>query len=102
MVKSEIVAQLKERIINKTLNLIDVREQVEYAQGHVPGAVNMPLSNFESSCESLSKDKTYHIICQSGGRSVQAAAYLSNKGYDVVNVVGGTSAWTAPLERGCM
>lgn len=61
-------------------------------------AVNMPLSKFVLNYQMLEKDKTYHIICQSGARSGQACLFLEAQGYNVVNIAGGTSAWPGVLE----
>lgn len=98
MIKTITARELQEKISKKKLHLLDVREKVEYAMGHVPTAVNLPLSEFVSGYQRLDKDKVYHIICQSGSRSEQTAVFLSQQGYQVVNVTGGTSAWTGVLE----
>jgi rhodanese-related sulfurtransferase len=60
--------------------------------------LTLPLSEFGSGYQALDKDKTYHIICQSGARSEQACFFLDDQGYKVVNVDGGTSAWPGVLE----
>lgn len=83
----------------ETLSIIDVREADEYALGHVPGATNMPLSRFLQEYQSLDRTVKHYMICQSGARSNQAAVFLNEKGYQVINVEGGTSAWTKALER---
>lgn len=80
------------------LNIIDVRESDEYAYGHVPTAVNLPLSGFLTSYTTLEKDKEYYLICQSGARSENACQFLGAQGYDVINVMGGTSAWMGELD----
>ena len=98
MIKTITARELQEKISKKELHLLDVREKVEYAMGQGPTAVKLPLSEFVSSYQTLDKDKVYHIICQSGSRSEQAAVFLSQQGYQVVNVAGGTSAWTGVLE----
>ena len=98
MMKSKAVNDLAAEVEAKTLNLIDVREADEFAAGHVPGATNLPLSDFLERYGELDKDKSYHIICQSGARSAQACAFLNGEGYDVINVAGGTSAWLGDLE----
>lgn len=82
----------------ENLNIIDVREADEFAAGHIPGAVSMPLSGLEQEFEPLKKDKEYHVICLSGGRSSMACDFLGNQGYDVVNVMGGMSAWRGDIE----
>ena len=74
-----------------------MRERVEFATGHVPQRL-IPLSEFVSGYQVLDKDKTYHIICQSGARSGQACLFLEAQGYNVVNIAGGTSAWPGVLE----
>ncbi|MFC3927471.1 rhodanese-like domain-containing protein [Streptococcus caprae] len=79
--------------------LIDVREVDEYEAGHVPGAVNFPLSQLEQTYAQLDKGTAYHVICQMGGRSAKAVAFLEEKGYDVTNVVGGTQAYPDSLEK---
>lgn len=96
--KSKAVNDLAAEVEAKTLNLIDVREADEFASGHLPGAINLPLSDFLERYEELDKDKPYYIICRSGARSAQACAFLEEEGYDVTNVAGGTSAWLGDLE----
>ena len=98
MMKSKAVNDLTAEVAAKTLNLIDVREADEFASGHLPGAINLPLSDFLERYEELDKDKPYYIICRSGARSAQACAFLEEEGYDVTNVAGGTSAWLGDLE----
>jgi rhodanese-related sulfurtransferase len=73
--------------------VVDVREPQEYATGHVPGAVSMPLSTVPVRHHELPRDRTVHLICQAGGRSAQAATWLAKQGYRVANVIGGTGAW---------
>lgn len=99
MIKSIPVNDLVAEVKAKTLHLVDVREVDEYEAGHVPGAINLPLSELLERYGELEKDKAYHIICQSGGRSAQACAFLDKEGYDVTNLAGGTGAWTGELER---
>jgi len=73
--------------------VVDVREPHEYITGHVPGALSMPLATVPLRHQELPRDRTLHLICQAGGRSAQAAAWLAKQGYQVVNVAGGTGAW---------
>jgi len=74
--------------------VIDVREPDEYASGHIPGAILVPLSTvMENSGEFLSED-TVFVVCRSGGRSMQACELLHDNGIvNVVNVAGGTMGW---------
>lgn len=78
----------KERV-----NVIDVRESFEHAYGHIEGAILMPLATIPTQLERLDKSQKYFVICQSGMRSSNACSYLSETGYNVVNVLGGMSAW---------
>ncbi len=77
--------------------VVDVREINEYTEGHIPGAVNVPLSTLADAFESISPEQTVYVVCQLGGRSARACEFLSNiemfNGVSFVNVVGGTAAW---------
>jgi rhodanese-related sulfurtransferase len=74
--------------------VVDVREPWEYQQGHVPGAVLIPLGQLASRVGELDSGRPVAVICASGSRSQSAAALLGQKGFKTVyNVSGGTSAW---------
>jgi rhodanese-related sulfurtransferase len=76
--------------------IIDVREPDEYASEHIPGTVNLPLSQLEVRAVELSKDLNAPlvIVCRSGGRSSNACEYLSVIGHtNLANLQGGTMAW---------
>lgn len=72
---------------------IDVREPAEYADGHLPGAVNIPMGQLANRTDELDKDATVHVVCASGNRSGAMTDFLTGAGFDAVNVAGGTSAW---------
>ena len=96
--KSITVVELAER---SNTPLIDVRERDEYARGHVPGAVNIPMSEIGSRLDEL-PGEAFDVICQAGGRSARAVQALESRGYDATNVEGGTGEWIAqgrPVER---
>ncbi len=84
--------------------LIDVREPVEYAAGHVPGAVNLPQADLADRLEELPRDRPLLLICQGGYRSLRAAQFLKQMGFEqIASVTGGTAAWIEagkPLDRG--
>jgi rhodanese-related sulfurtransferase len=88
--------QLKLLTENKNAIIIDVREDFEYRNGHVPGAKNIPLSQLEEKYQEIT-DGNY-IICQSGARSARACQYLLSKGIETINISGGTSAWDGQLD----
>ncbi len=76
-----------------SINLIDVRSPMEFADNHVEGAVNIPLAGIMMNADSLlDKSKTYHVMCLSGGRSMNACIELESKGFTVVNCSGGISS----------
>jgi rhodanese-related sulfurtransferase len=77
--------------------LIDVREKDEVAQlaYDVPNIINIPLTEFEERYSEIPKDKEVVMVCRSGGRSLRAAGFLVNHGYDkVVNMQHGIIRWT--------
>ena len=76
--------------------LIDIREIDEYVAGHIPQAVNIPLSTIEENIERFRDGNDVYLVCRSGGRSFRACEYLHDLDIiNVVDVVGGTMAWTA-------
>ncbi len=75
--------------------VLDVREPAEYLSGHVPGSVLAPMSRITSALDGLPRDRTVHVICQSGNRSRAMADLLIRLGVDAVSVDGGYSAWVA-------
>ncbi|WP_373710671.1 rhodanese-like domain-containing protein [Jeotgalibaca porci] len=98
MYKSVGMPEFYQEAKKKQLPIVDVRETDEYARGHIPGAVNFPLSDLGSDFTKLDKNTDYYLVCQSGGRSAMAAEFLSDQGFNVTNVMGGTRSWMGPLE----
>ena len=76
--------------------LVDVREADEYASGHIPNAVNEPLSTIKQT--TLPKDKPLFLYCLRGTRSKQAARILRSMGYTVKSI-GGIGRYKGDLER---
>jgi rhodanese-related sulfurtransferase len=74
--------------------LVDVREVGEWKQGHVPGSVNIPLSQLSRRLPELDPNTTTLVICHSGSRSMAAVRTLTAQGFkEVYNVSGGASRW---------
>lgn len=78
------------------LQVVDVRRKAEYKAGHVPGARHVPLDRLERDVQHLDRSKPTAAICAGGYRSSAATSLLERHGFaDLVNVIGGTSAWIA-------
>ena len=74
--------------------LIDVREPHEFADGHIPGATNLPMSRFDPS--ELPKGKPIVLVCQAGARSAKALQAAVAAGVeDVRHYAPGTGGWRA-------
>ena len=78
---------------NDQLSLVDVREVDEFETLHLEGVQNLPLSQLADIYDQLDKDLLYYVICKSGMRSARACQFLAEKGYDVINVEGGMTAF---------
>ncbi|MBO8155518.1 MAG: sulfurtransferase TusA family protein [Bacillaceae bacterium] len=82
------------------VTVLDVREPAEYAFGHIPGAINIPLGELEKRFEELNKEEPIHVICRTGNRSDLAAQKLAGKGFShVKNVIPGMNDWKGPTEK---
>ena len=74
--------------------LIDVRTEVEFAQGSIQGAKHIPLHMLPLVSDQLENETPVIIICRSGARSAQACAFLGSKGFtNVYNLRGGVIGW---------
>ncbi len=76
------------------LAVLDVREPVEWAHGHIEGSVHVPLMELPQRIDELD-DRQALVVCKMGGRSAQAVGYLRQQGYDAVNLDGGLLEWEA-------
>jgi rhodanese-related sulfurtransferase len=74
--------------------IVDVREQSEWIEGHIDGAVLIPLGELESRLTELPKDKQIVAVCRTGRRSAEARDILLNNGFaQVTSMAGGMTAW---------
>ncbi|MEW5943069.1 MAG: rhodanese-like domain-containing protein [Pseudomonadota bacterium] len=93
------------RLINQDALVLDVRENQEFAAGHVPHARHIPLGQLASRLPELEKfkDRPVVVVCRSGARSGRACAILRKNGFgQVYNLGGGMTAWeqaNMPVER---
>lgn len=92
-----ISAQDLQKELTKPIELIDVRSPMEFAQGHIPKAKNVPLDEIKTY---KPKGKKIYVVCQSGPRSKQATQFLVSKGLDAYNVQGGMMSWPGQVKVG--
>ena len=79
-----------EKLVKNKEFLLDVREEYEYQDGHIKGAVNLPLREILGKKDSLPKDKDIYVYCRSGHRSADAVNFLKSLGFEKVhNIEGG-------------
>ncbi len=75
------------------VNIIDVREDNEVAQGIIPGAKHIRLGEIPDRLEEVNKSEHYYMVCRSGARSGRATEYLEANGIEATNMEGGMLAW---------
>jgi rhodanese-related sulfurtransferase len=77
----------------KDLLLVDVRSEKSYKEGHIEGAVNIPLYRFSANYAQIPLDRTVMLVDDRGFRTFLAGSYLEMKGYRVMRLFGGMQAW---------
>ena len=83
--------------------VVDVRERDEYEKAHLSGVRLIPMSELQERWQEIPTDEKVYVICQGGGRSLNAATALRQAGVDAVSVAGGTGRWQKegrPVESG--
>ena len=68
---------------------MDVRTPAEYAQGHIDGAVNIPVDDLRGRLDELDPRKPVYVYCQSGQRSYLACRILTGRGFAASHLAGG-------------
>lgn len=77
-----------------SLLIVDVRSPDEYAERHIPGAVNIPLDTLPAGIAQALKSKRIVTVCgKGGGRSANAAEMLSAEGFNAQYLCNGTFGW---------
>ena len=93
-------AQFAEGLRQPGAVLVDVRRPDEFAQGHLPGAVNIEVTapDFSQRVASLDQAVPTYVYCRSGARSAKAAEQMAQAGFEhVTNMLGGVLDWPEPL-----
>lgn len=73
--------------------VLDVREDHEWAAGHIDGAIHIPLGDLPARVGELDPVARTVVVCHVGGRSARATQWLQAQGHDAVNLAGGMDAW---------
>ncbi len=83
--------------LDEALVMIDVREPHEFAAGHAPGAILIPLGELPYRLDEMpdTDEAPVTVTCRSGNRSARAVAWLTLQGFDAVNMDGGMLSWMA-------
>lgn len=78
------------------ITIVDVREEWEYAEGHIPGALLIPLGSLSQRLGEIPTDEPVVLVCRSGNRSGEAYRLLTEQGFsNVSNMLGGMTDWAA-------
>lgn len=86
---------------DRDAQLVDVREGYEYAGGHLPGALHLPLAELSDAAGALDRERPVILYCRGGERSAMAAEALRASGWEAASMSGGLVAWAEqnlPLE----
>lgn len=85
---------------DESLVVLDVRQKWELEVASLPQAIHIPLGELPEKAEELPKEKPIYVLCHHGGRSLQAAFYLAQFGYEnVFNIQGGIHDWALKIDN---
>ncbi|OMF34600.1 hypothetical protein BK133_12465 [Paenibacillus sp. FSL H8-0548] len=99
LLNDDLQQHLKQPHLFEHAIIIDVREPAEYAFGHIPGAISIPLGALAKRASELDPSKDIYVICRTGNRSDMAAQALTELGFaKVTNIIPGMSEWTGPVQ----
>jgi rhodanese-related sulfurtransferase len=94
MRRGDIDATQARQLVQQGARLVDVRSPAEFAAGHIPGAVNIPVQELEQRLRELEpKQEPIVLYCRSGNRSSRAAGVLKSAGFSEVHDLGAMSRW---------
>ena len=93
------IRQIVRAALLKDAIIVDVRQPERFQNGHIPMAVNLPIEKIEKKQVPFPKNRTLIVYCDSGGASIQAARFLSDMDYKVINCIGGLKNYNASLTK---
>jgi rhodanese-related sulfurtransferase len=97
----EVSPSQAQQLLASGAQLVDVRTDTEYAAGHIPGALLVPLADVQSEAAGLDRERPLVVYCRSGERSGMAADAFAASGWDAHSIEGGLLQWAdegLPLE----
>ena len=96
--KSISVEDLKVRIKEQNIVVLDVRELLELKIAKISKSVSMPMQEIPKRLNELNRELNYAVLCHSGVRSYHVATYLEKEGFNVWNVDGGIDKWSLEID----
>lgn len=90
------VEKFEQKMQTADVQLVDVRTPEEFAEGHLPNAINVNIlgDNFDAEMAKFDKEKPVLVYCKSGGRSAKAASKLKVQGFkSISDLEGGITSW---------
>ncbi len=98
--KKPMMQALEEAGSDPAIRVVDVRSRGEFAAGHIPGALCLPVEELDQAQGKLpDKSAPIYLYCASGARSGMAAGMLSRMGYEQCYNIGGLYSYAGQLER---
>ena len=89
MIFEKYCCNVVQKILSEGGQLIDVRSAVEFSQGALSGAINMPIDSFQYLKDNIDSSKPVLLYCRTGARSGMVKNYLDQLGFDQVHNIGG-------------
>jgi rhodanese-related sulfurtransferase len=75
--------------------VLDVRQPIEWQQGHIEGAIHIPMPEVPEHLDEIPTDRDVLVVCAVGARSARVVQYLQHQGIDACNLDGGLVEWQA-------
>ncbi|WP_077625021.1 rhodanese-like domain-containing protein [Sediminibacillus massiliensis] len=98
MIREITSTELEQMLNNPDYIIIDVREEYEVIHGMLPGAIHIPLQKIPDAVHSLDKSEaTYILVCRAGIRSWDAARFMNERGFSVINFADGMMSWNGEI-----